>query len=147
MVSRGDLQRLLENGIPITQSMGIEVQSWTQDSLTLSAPLSENRNDKNTAFAGSIYSVAVLTGWSFLQMLIKDADIAGQVVIQESRVKFFRPVTGNIVAKCGPVVDVERDGFLDAFRQKGKARMPLVIQILQDDQLAVEFEGQYVAYQ
>ena len=141
------LQKVFSDDIPITNAIGLRVVSVTNNSLSLSAPLEKNHNDKNTAFAGSLYSVAVLAGWGFLQMALKNAGLDGQVVIQESGIKYYQPVTDDIVAKCSADFETDMEKFLQLFRRKDRARIRLVVQIHQGEQLAVEFEGQYVAYQ
>ena len=56
----------LWTGIPLVEHLGIRIRGETATSLTLVLPFAPNRNDKNTAFAGSLYSGLVLAGWGLL---------------------------------------------------------------------------------
>jgi thioesterase domain-containing protein len=66
-----ELQKILYSEIPLTKAIGIEVCEFTGLSLTLKAPLEKNINHKCTAFGGSLYSVAVLSGWGLIYLLFK----------------------------------------------------------------------------
>ena len=52
--------------MPLLAFMGVEVEACDGHSLTLQAPLAPNRNDKGTAFAGSLASLSTVTGWALL---------------------------------------------------------------------------------
>ncbi|MDP1775881.1 MAG: YiiD C-terminal domain-containing protein, partial [Moraxellaceae bacterium] len=54
--------------MPLLNFMQIDAKHWDGQVLTLSAPLEPNRNDKNTAFAGSIASLSTVTGWALLML-------------------------------------------------------------------------------
>ena len=56
------LRNVLHEEIPLTKAMGVEVNSYDGHCLVLSAPLDPNTNHKDTAFGGSLYSLAVLAG-------------------------------------------------------------------------------------
>lgn len=141
------LQNVLAEEIPLTQAIGITVKNFTGDSLTLSAPLENNLNHKTTAFGGSLYSVAVLAGWGLLHMHLRTAELPGKIVIHESRIKYLRPVTGEIIASCSIDVNTGVEKFLEIFRRKKVARVLLSVQILQDGKVAVDFAGRYVVHQ
>lgn len=141
------LQEVLAEEIPLTKAIGITVKKFTGDSLTLSAPLENNLNHKSTAFGGSLYSVAVLAGWGLLHMHMRAAELPGKIVIHESRIKYLRPVTGEIIATCSIAVDTGIEKFLQIFRRKKVARVLLSVQILQGGKVAVDFTGRYVVHQ
>ena len=44
--------------------MGLQLDRCDETGLGLRAPLAANHNDKGTAFAGSIATLAVVTGWT-----------------------------------------------------------------------------------
>ena len=54
------LQNIWRESIPISDAMGIKVESYTDWQFTTSADLDANLNLHNTMFAGSIYSLALL---------------------------------------------------------------------------------------
>ena len=50
----------------LAKHIGIVVESADDSAVVLRAPLAPNANYKGTAFGGSLYSVAVLTGWAWV---------------------------------------------------------------------------------
>jgi len=57
-----DLQERIDQEIPLAKHIGIVVESADDTTVVLRAPLAPNGNHKGTAFGGSLYSVAVLSG-------------------------------------------------------------------------------------
>jgi len=147
MTDEAYLEYVLADEIPLTKAIGIKVKKFTGDSLTLTAPLENNLNHKKTAFGGSLYSIAVLTGWGLLTMHLRAAGLKGQIVIHNSRVNYLRPVTGEIVASCSVDVNVGIEKFLRIYQRKGVSRVLLSVQIRSGDKVAVDFVGRYVVHQ
>ena len=58
-----ELQTLWHRDIPPAAAMAIEVAGYDGRTLSVRAPLAANRNVHGTAFAGSLFSACVLTGW------------------------------------------------------------------------------------
>jgi thioesterase domain-containing protein len=79
-------------------ALGMKIEQENSVSVTMSISLNENLNDKNTMFAGSIYSVMVLCGWvlsyKMLNKDIKNYDI----VIKHSDIKYMLPVKTDAFA-------------------------------------------------
>lgn len=140
------LQKVLNSEIPLTKSIGLKVKEHDELSLTLSAPLEKNINHKLTAFGGSIYSVSVLSGWGLIYLLLKQHNLSGHIVIQESNIKFIKPVTTDITAKCSFKSAEQSEKFLKAYKRKGKARIKLDVNILCNNESAVIFNGAYVVH-
>ena len=44
----------LHSNIPLTEFMDIQAETYTPEKVVLSVPFAQNKNDKNTGFAGSI---------------------------------------------------------------------------------------------
>jgi thioesterase domain-containing protein len=145
-----ELQQVLHSEIPLTKSIGIEVLEITDTSLTLTAPLSNNINHKCTAFGGSIYSVAVLSGWGLIYSLLKRHKLTGHIVIQESNTKFIKPVDADITAKCAFDSTEQYQKFLKTYQKKGIARIKLLSRIKFDEDndasASVIFKGSYVVH-
>ena len=62
--------------IPIVASMGMAVERYDGQSLTVRAPLQPNRNVHGTTFAGSLYSACVLTGWGAIWLALRERGLA-----------------------------------------------------------------------
>lgn len=140
------LQEVLNSEIPLTTYIGVKVKEHEDLSLTLSAPLENNINHKSTAFGGSIYSVSVLSGWGLIYLLLKQHDLSGHIVIQESNTKFIRPVATDITAKCSFKSTEHYEKFIKTYKRKGIARINLEAKITCNNKDAVIFNGSYVVH-
>ena len=143
---KAKLQTVLSEEIPITQAIGVKVENISLNSVELSAPLENNINHKSTAFGGSLYSIAVLAGWSLLYTQLANNNINAHIVIQESNIKYLLPVASDIHACCQISDQQEIEKLIKVFKRKGIARLNLVTEILQHNKLAVLFEGKYVIH-
>jgi thioesterase domain-containing protein len=141
-----ELQRILHSEIPLAKAIGVEVCEFTGLSLTLKAPLEKNINHKCTAFGGSLYSVAVLSGWGLIYLLLKQHDVSGHIVIQESNTKFLKPVVSDITAKCSFESTEQYEKFIAMYTRKGKARIQLESRIMCNADSSVIFKGSYVVH-
>lgn len=89
------LESVLHRDIPLTQAMGLTVLDWQAHQLSLHLPLEPNVNHKSTMFGGSLYCGAVLAGWGWLHLRLKEEGIDdGHIVIQEGQISYPLPVTG-----------------------------------------------------
>jgi len=140
------LQDILHTEIPLTKHIDISVIEYTDLSLTLNAPLDNNINHKCTAFGGSIYSVSVLSGWGLIYLLLKQHNLSGHIVIQESHTKFIKPVNTDITAICSFSSIDHYDKFLKMYKRKGLARIKLTSKISCNNTNAVLFNGTYVVH-
>jgi thioesterase domain-containing protein len=140
-----DLTRFLHRHIPLTGAMQLQASAYDGERLELSAPLAPNVNDKGTAFGGSLYNIAVLCGWSLLRLKLNEAGMPQKnIVIHEAHTRYLAPVTGELRATCCLTRDA-LTGFMQPLQNKGRARITLTVDILQQEQTAVTFTGQYVA--
>ena len=141
-----DLERRLHAEIPLTRAMGVRALRADGNGLTLGAALAPNLNHKQTAFGGSLNSLATLACWGLIQLLVRDRGQAITVVIQESSVRFLKPVMQDFEAICPlpPKPEIER--FLHTLERKGRARLALDATVHADDEIALRFHGQFVAY-
>ena len=141
-----ELQQVLRSEIPLTRHIGVSVDSYCDGELTISAPLENNINHKCTAFGGSLYSVAVLSGWGLVYLLLKEQGLAGHIVIQKSQVEYLLPVAETITATCAFKSEGQVSKFVKIYRRKGLARITLQSRILSEGKLAVLFSGDYVVH-
>lgn len=140
----GDLQDWLSRNIPLTSAMGVAVRSLDAGALVVAAPLAPNRNDKNTAFAGSLAAVATLAGWGMTWVSMRERRREVDIVIARSRVQYLRPVDGEIVAVCPRPAAERVDGLLAELDDGGKSRWELAVRIDAGSARALEFTGTYV---
>lgn len=141
-----DIERTLHAEIPLTRAMQVRVVRADQNGLALGAALAPNLNHKQTAFGGSLNSLATLACWGMIQLLVRDCGHAITVVIQESSVQFLKPVTQDFVAICPLPSAAVIDKFLRMLERKGRTRLELEAIIHSDGDVALRFRGQFVAY-
>lgn len=141
-----ELQEVLSHEIPITEAIGITVARYDGETLTLTAPLWQNRNHKSTAFAGSLNALVTLAGWGLIWLILNERDIAATIVIQESTSRYLSPVRTDFTARCRKPPEARLAAFETMLRRRGKARLELHVQIGDDDTLAMDFTGRYVVH-
>lgn len=141
-----ELERTLHAEIPLTRAMGVRVVRADQYGLVIGAALAPNLNHKQTAFGGSLNSLATLACWGLIQLLVRDRGQAITVVIQESSVQFLKPVTQDFEAVCPPPPAAALEKFLRMLEHKGRARLELEATIKSNGEIALRFRGQFVAY-
>ena len=56
--------------------MGMAVGGYDGQTLTVRAPLAANRNLHGTAFAGSLFSACVLTGWGAVWLALRERGLS-----------------------------------------------------------------------
>jgi len=145
MTAAANLERTLHEEIPLSRAMGIRVVACNDSSLQLAAPLAPNINHKSTAFGGSLYSLAVLCGWSLLHLKLREAGLHKHIVIQESSIRYLLPVEGEMTAECR-LDETAFARFLRTLHKHGRSRLALDVVIMQDGRPAVEFSGRYVVH-
>ncbi|WP_248918256.1 YiiD C-terminal domain-containing protein [Pseudomonas entomophila] len=143
------LQAVLHGDIPLTREMGMEVIAWRDHCLHLKLPLAPNVNHKSTMFGGSLYCGAVLAGWGWLHLRLRELGIDdGHIVIQEGQISYPLPVTGTAIARCPAPDEKTWERFLAMYQRRGRARLMLetVVSNEGSDEPAVKFCGQYVLH-
>lgn len=129
--------------IPITRAMGIRADSYDGNELRLSAPASPNRNDKQTAFAGSSYSIAALCGWSLLLVKLAERGVNADVAVYKGEINYIKPAVGDIYAVCAsPEPEIIKDFFVVLTIRK-KAKIALETVVYDAESPVVNFTGKY----
>ncbi len=85
-----------------------------------------------------------MAGWGMVWLIMKEHDRTGTVVIQESKISYLRPVTSDFVAFCHHPSAKAVQTMLSMLDRKGKARIDLRCEILQQGHPCVGFHGRYV---
>ncbi|MEZ1318120.1 YiiD C-terminal domain-containing protein [Pseudomonas fluorescens] len=143
------LESVLHHDIPLTQAMGVKVLDWHDQQLRLHLPLEANVNHKSTMFGGSLYCGAVLAGWGWLHLRLREEGIEnGHIVIHEGQISYPLPVTRDAVAICQAPSAAVWKKFLAMYQRYGRARLTLQSRIVNEgsDEDAVTFSGQYVLH-
>ncbi|WP_025996598.1 thioesterase domain-containing protein [Pseudomonas viridiflava] len=144
-----ELEQVLHHDIPLTREMGIRVIDWQNHRLRLHLPLAPNVNHKSTLFGGSLYCGAVLAGWGWLHLRLREAGIDdGHIVIQDGQISYPLAVREDAIAVCDAPDVAQWDRFITTYQRRGRARLELPTRIhAQDsDESAVKFTGQFVLH-
>jgi thioesterase domain-containing protein len=137
------VQQALYKHIPLAKHLGIKIEKFTGNDFSILAPLEPNLNDKGTAFGGSLYSIAVLCGWGFLQLKCSDAKLKVETVIHKAQVKYMLPVNGEFTAKTS-LSESEWSHILPILQKGQKIRIPLSVDIFCEGEKVLSFIGKYV---
>jgi thioesterase domain-containing protein len=142
---RDYLQNRIVGEFILARHIGIVVESADDSTVVLRAPLALNANYKGTAFGGSLYSVAVLTGWAWVTRYLAARGLSADAVIQESSVRFLAPVRGELRARVTAPSDAPIDRFRKMLQRAGRGRIRLRVEIIYDETVAALFEGVFAA--
>jgi len=138
------VKQKLTGQVPLVAHMGVKLVKYENRVVIVEAPLEANINTHGTAFAGSLYSVAAMAGWSLTHLSLMDAGFKPKVMIARGEVDYKKPVTSDIRARA--CVDEETlETFVETFREKGKAKLGLRIEIESEGGLAMTLEAVYAA--
>jgi thioesterase domain-containing protein len=141
-----ELRETLRTELPVTQHLGVVVESGRDGHLLLRAPLGANINHKGHAFAGSLNAIATLAGWSWVWLLLRGERLDGHVVIQDSSISYDRPVATDFLAECVPPAHEAAERFLAVLRRRRRGRIALHVTVSDQQGPAVRFTGRYVAH-
>ncbi|MEQ9308427.1 MAG: YiiD C-terminal domain-containing protein [Balneolaceae bacterium] len=137
-------QKYLNSEIPITKQMGIEVERLTTNEVKLKAPIKLNINHRRSAFGGSVDSLFLTAGWSYIRLVVDHLKPLPIIVGSKSQTSFQRPITRDFAAQLVIPSKKEVDEFLDAYIRFGKARITLEAIIKDDGKTYAAFKGDYV---
>jgi thioesterase domain-containing protein len=139
------LQERIDREIMLAKPMGVIVESADDAALVLRAPLAPNANHKGTAFGGSLYSLAVLTGWAWLTRFLATRKLDAEAVIQESSMRFLKPVHGEMRACLEIPAAADIDKFQKMLMRADRGRIRLQVKMHEGSALATIFDGLFAA--
>jgi thioesterase domain-containing protein len=139
------LQRRIASEFPLARHIGIVVHLADDAGVELRAPLSPNCNDKGTAFGGSLYSLAVLTGWAWVARYLAAHELDADAVIQESTIRYLVPVKGEFRASLAAPPDAQIEKFRKMLQRAGRGRIHLRVDVHCGHTFATHFEGMFAA--
>jgi thioesterase domain-containing protein len=132
--------------IPLARAMAMSVSAYDGDSLTLSATLAPNINDKGCAFGGSLVSLMTLAGWGLVKLALNRQGRDCDIYVQDSDVRYLAPVWNNFDAVARLV---DRESFVamaEALTSRGRARTRVRCVVpLPDGSAAATLEARFVA--
>jgi len=142
MVERllAELKQTWHQTIPVSAFMQVSPLGYSDNRLIVTAPLPPNINLHQTMFAGSIYTLATLTGWGMLWLQQRLAGINGDIVLADGHIRYLAPITDTPIAKCSwPETDLSR------LSRGRRVKVNLEVELWCEDTLCAVFEGLYVS--
>ena len=135
----------LLNSIPVVAAMNVDITDIGADTIELTAPLDTNINYEGTAFGGSLNTLCVLSGYLLVHHILRSQEIPfSSLVIQDSQVKYLKPVTKDFHARA-TITPENLRSFMKMIQFKGKGRAEVSSIITTDDtSQLVTFEGRFV---
>ncbi len=140
------LQSIWHKTIPLSKAMNLQISYYDSEKLVTICDADFNQNLHHTMFAGSIYTLATLTGWGWVYLALQEkqqeqANIDGDIVLAEANIRYHAPIKE---LAFGQVVHGDVSGQFDNLAKGKKARINLVAHVYCGDNIAATFKGCYV---
>ena len=147
MMDKEYLQDYIEEHIPIVKEMDFSIVEINGNEVMVEGPYEKHINHRNSIFGGSISSLLILAGWTKMKLMMEKIDNNTSIVIQESNVKYLRPVLGDFVAitKISEEVDMLKTEKI--YKKFGKVRVNIEVFLKEKgkEEILAEFVGSFVA--
>lgn len=144
-IAVGDLQQTWHDTIPMSKAMGLEISFYDQHSLITHCDPQFNKNLHHTMFAGSIYTLATLTGWGWVYLALNEAQLEGDIVLAEGNIQYKAPIKGvayaSVVSKA--VSGASKEQFQARLLNGKNARVQLTANVYCGEKIAAIFTGSY----
>lgn len=140
-----ELQDIWHETIPLSKAMNLKIGYYDSTTFTTLCDAEFNQNLHHTMFAGSIYTLATLTGWGWVYLILKeqqkiDAKLDGDIVLAEANIRYHSPIKG---LAYGQVVKSNVSGQFDNLLKGKNARINLVSHVYCGENIAATFKGSY----
>ncbi len=136
------LQQIWHQTIPLSKVMNINICYFDQHSLITNCEPAINKNLHNTMFAGSIYTLATLTGWAWVYFALQAQSQQADIVLAEGNIRYIAPLAG--VANARTSLNLV-SGNAEPLTQGKNARFNIDVEVCCGDQVVAIFTGSYVA--
>ncbi len=136
------LQQTWHETIPMSQAMKIQACFYDEHKFVTNCDPLFSKNLHNTMFAGSIYTLATLTGWGWMYLRLAKEKRIGDIVLAEADIKYLKPVSGPGQAII-TLDDVEGD--LSSMDNGRHGKLQTTINVYCGDTLCAVFKGKFVA--
>ena len=134
----------LRSQVPLIAHMGVDLVSWDGRTAIVEAPLEPNLNTHGTAFGGSLYNVATMTGWSVVHLTLMDAGHLPSVWVIKGEIEYKVPVCGTLRGTA-TLTEEARQQLVHDYENRGKAKVAVDVLIHEGDQAAVVMKVVFAA--
>ncbi len=139
------LEERIHLEIPMSRYMQVSVVSGNSQCVELRVPLAPNVNHEGTAFGGSVSSLALLSCWSLMNLILEELpDFKfDYVVVQDSTMDYVTPIETDFSSVATPVASVER--FKTTLTKHGRARLSMAAEVFSSNQVCATLSARFVA--
>ena len=136
------LQTIWHDTIPMSKAMGLTISYFDGNELITNCDAAFNKNLHNTMFAGSIYTLATLTGWGWVYLALQEhkQGVEGDIVLAQANIQYHAPIKGVVYAK---VIDSNVSGSFERLSLGKSARIELIAHVYCGDNIAATFTANY----
>lgn len=134
------LQNIWHETIPLSKAMNIKISYFDGAELITHCDGDFNKNLHNTMFAGSIYTLATLSGWGWVHLQLQQQQLKGDIVLAKADIKYHAPIAGIGYAK---VVAKSVSGDFTRLTRGKNARINLTVHLYSGENIAATFTGSY----
>jgi thioesterase domain-containing protein len=135
------LQAYLSARIAPARALGLNVDAT--EPVTIAAPLEPNVNDKGTAFAGSLFSVAALAGWAHVMRLCAEQSLEADVLLQAAKSQFLAPARAGFRATVLEPAPSRRERLARMLAHSGRGRIEIAVSVNCQETPVMSFAGVY----
>ena len=140
-----DIEFFLHLQIPVTATLGVQIIAADADGVRLRAPLEPNLNAHGTAFAGSIASLAILSGWIWLFLHLRRHALHYRPVVRRHSIEYLKPLSGPFDSVCTAPERATAAMFRKDLIERKRARIWLETAVFSSTtDLAASATGEYV---
>lgn len=140
------LQKIWHNTIPLSKAMDLQISFFDGVKLITHCDEAFNQNLHHTMFAGSIYTLATLTGWGWVYLALKEqqeahSNLQGDIVLAQADIRYHSPIKG---LAYGQLTQDNVKGTFDNLLIGKKAKISVKAHVYCGDKIAATFQGSYV---
>lgn len=139
------LLQFLNNEIPLTKSLGLEIVSIDEKGARIRAPLGPNHNHLGGAFGGSLATMMILSGYIWLYDALLKNNHHAHVILFKEESEYLLPVKTDIEVLALTPSAAEWKKFEEIYLRKGTGRLVLHSEIRLPEGIAARFRGEFVA--
>ncbi len=137
-----ELKNTWHQTIPAAKAQQITPVYYDQTQFFVTADRTATKNLHNTIFAGSIYTLATLTGWGWVYMLLKQHNLKADIVLGKADIKYTKPLTGEPVAYTKAEFT---SGDIALINSAKTAKISIKVHVCDGDSTAAVFNGVFFA--
>lgn len=139
-------QDFLYAHIPLVKAMQMSLSNLTEHSLSATAPLTPNINDKQTVFGGSSAALMTVCGWSLIKMHLEQHGVLNDVVIHQADTKWIKAQSDDLIIQVRSQEPVNWQEICHQITSQNKTqKINILCQVLnQQSEICCSMLGSYV---